>query len=565
VNIKNRFKLAAKQTAKNLKSRLQKHPDRQLQIPWNCAQVGILIFPILPILGALGLFLGLAGTWKQKFRQISRRPLHRGFAILSALLVITVVFANYRIEAVLGLFNFLPYFILFAALSSLIQTPAQLRQLSWMIVISSIPVIILGLGQQFLGWSGIDQLQPVFGWVLEPKGNPPGRMASVFMYANILACYLTIAFILTLGLWMEEVSCQLSVGSCQSSVVRKKFDGSRKFGNEQCTGFNGLISEVRGQKEIINQFPIADSQFPVIDSQFPIRNYQLPIPNYRFLFLNFALVGNAVALIFTNSRNAWGLAVLAVLAFAFYAGYKKLLAAVFSAVAAVFLSAFGPEPLRQSLRGIIPAFFWARLTDEMFPNRPTATLRTTQWEFAWSMTQQRPWTGWGLRNFTPLYQDKMQQWLGHPHSLILMLTAETGIPATLLLFGLVGWVLARGVLLLMNWPVFPADIKQEEIATQDVAENALVINPNSIVTSTNQVVCQEVRATDRLIFFSYLLAFAACTLFNTVDVTLFDFRVNTISWLVLAAICGVCDRQSAVLSVGCVSDRAIAPTQHDPS
>ncbi|MEG3894744.1 MULTISPECIES: O-antigen ligase family protein [unclassified Microcoleus] len=496
MKIKNRLKLAAKLTAENLKSRLQKHPDRRLQIPWNFAQVGMLIFPLIPILGALGLFLGLAGTCKQNFHQISRRPLNRGFAILSALLVITAVFAHNRIEAFIGLYNFLPFFILFAAFSNLIQTPAQLRQLSWTIVISSIPVIILGLGQQFLGWSGIDRLQPVFGWVLAPTGNPPGRMASVFMYANILACYLTIAFILALGLWMEEVSCQLSVGSCRLAVVGRH--------------------------------------------HLPMPNSQLPIPNYRFLFLSLAVVGNAVCLIFTNSRNAWGLAVLAVLAFAFYAGYKKILAAVFSAVSAVFLSAFGPEPLRQYLRIIVPAFFWARLTDEMFPNRPTATLRTTQWEFAWSMTQQRPWTGWGLRNFTSLYQDRMHEWLGHPHSLILMLTAETGIPATLLLFGLVGWVLARGVLLLMNWPVSAADIKQEQIATEEVEKNALLLNQNSLFNITSQVVCQDKKANDRLIFFSYLLSFAACTLFNTVDVTLFDFRVNTISWLVLAAICGVC-------------------------
>ncbi|MEG4251453.1 O-antigen ligase family protein [Microcoleus sp. Pol10D4] len=492
MNIKNRLKLAAQLTAKNLKSRLQKHPDPRLQIPWNFAQVGMLIFPLIPILGALGLFLGLAGTCKQKFSQISRRPLNRGFAILSALLVITAVFANNRSEAFVGLYNFLPFFILFATFSSLIKTLPQLRQLSWMIVISSIPVIILGLGQQFLGWSGIDQLQPVFGWVLEPQGNPPGRMASVFMYANILACYLTIAFILAMGLWIEEVSCQLSVGSCQSS---------------------------------------------------PPTNSQFPIPNSQFLFLSLAVIGNAVALIFTNSRNAWGLAVLAVLAFAFYAGYKKLLAAVFSVASTVILSAFGPEPLRQFLRRIVPAFFWARLTDEMFPNRPTATLRTTQWEFAWSMTQQRPWTGWGLRNFTPLYQAQMQEWLGHPHSLILMLTAETGIPATLLLFGLVGWVLARAVLLLANWPLFPADIKHEQIATLEKAENALDINQKSIISRTNQVACQDLRATDRLIFFSYLLAFAACTLFNTVDVTLFDFRLNTTSWLLLAAICGVSQRE----------------------
>ncbi|MBD1884459.1 O-antigen ligase family protein [Microcoleus vaginatus] len=491
MNIKNRLKLAAKQTVENLQSRLQKHPDPRLQIPWNFAQVGMLIFPLIPILGALGLFLGLAGTCKQKFRQISRRPLNRGFAILSALLVITAVFAHNRIEAFVGLYNFLPFFILFAAFSSLIQTLPQLRQLSWIIVISSIPVIILGLGQQFLGWSGIDQLQPVFGWVLEPRGNPPGRMASVFMYANILACYLTIAFILALGLWMEEVSCQL-----------------------------GVVSR----------------------HHLPMPNAQFPIPNAQFLFLSCAAIGNALALIFTNSRNAWVMAVLAVLAFAFYAGYKKLLAAVLSVASTIFLSAFGPEPLRQSLRRIVPAFFWARLTDEMFPNRPTATLRKTQWEFAWSMTQQRPWTGWGLRNFTPLYQAQMQEWLGHPHSLILMLTAETGIPATLFLFGLVGWVLARGVLLLANWPLFPGDIKHDKIATQEVAKNALFLHNKSIVPITNQVAYEDVRAADRLIFFSYLLAFAACTLFNTVDVTLFDFRLNTTSWLLLAAICGVSQR-----------------------
>ena len=520
MNIKNWFKSAEKLTVQKLKYALQKHRDRRLQIPWNFAQIGMLIFPLIPILGALGIFLGLAGTSKHKFREICRRPVNQGFAVLSVLLVITAIFANNRIEAFLGLFNFLPFFIFFAVFSSLIQTPAQLRQLSWAIVISSIPVIILGLGQQFLGWSGIDLLQPVFGWVLEPKGNPPGRMASVFMYANILACYLTIAFILALGLCIE---------------------GRRKFGNGFCNGFNGFKgwmlreevpakkSEERGNKEEGRRKRETINELPITNSQFPIPNSQFPIPNYRFLFLTFAVVGNAVCLIFTNSRNAWGLAVLAVLAFAFYAGWKKLLAGVFSAVGAVFLSAFGPEPLRQYLRRIIPAFFWARLTDEMFPNRPTATLRTTQWEFAWSMTQQRPWTGWGLRNFTPLYQAQMHEWLGHPHSLILMLTAETGIPITLFFLGLVGWILARGVLLLVNWRShFPVDTQQQEIE-----ENAI-----SIIT--NRVICQNQNSADRLILFSYLLAFAACTLFNTVDVTLFDFRVNTISWLLLAAICGVC-------------------------
>jgi O-antigen ligase len=500
VNIKNRLKLAIELTVKNFKNSIQKHPDRTLQFPWTCAQIGVLIFPVIPILGALGLFLGLVGTWKQKFAQITSRPINIGLLILTAFLAIGAVFANNKIAAVLGLGNFLPFFILFAAFSRLIQTSRQLRQLSWLLVIGSIPVIILGLGQQFFGWNGIVQLQPIFGWVLEPQGNPPGRMASVFMYANILACYLTIVFILTLGLWIEEKG--------KRGRVR---EGESARGGEWESG--------------------------------KIPDFQFPIPNYRLLFLSLAVAGNAVCLIFSNSRNAWGIAVLAALAFAFYAGYKQILAAVFSAVGAVFLSAFGPEPLRQNLRRIIPAFFWARLTDEMFPNRPAATLRTTQWQFAWSMTQQRPWTGWGLRNFTSLYEAQMHHWLGHPHSLILMLTAETGIPTTLFFMSLVGWILARGVLLLMNWPsISPAGIAKDKIAVRELEDGGLRVDRDLVFHTTNGGISQEIAAGDRLIFFSYLLAFGGCTLFNTVDVTLFDFRVNAISWLLLAAIYGTIER-----------------------
>ncbi|MGL5059812.1 MAG: O-antigen ligase family protein, partial [Microcoleus sp.] len=509
MNVKNRLKLAVKHTVENLKYRLQKHPDRALQISWNCAQIGVLIFPIIPILGALGLFLGLVGTGKQKFGQIIDRPINRGLLILTALLLITAVFARNKIEALLGLGNFLPFFLLFATFSRLIQTPAQLRHLSWLMVIGSIPVIILGLGQQFLGWNGIVQLQPIFGWVLEPQGNPPGRMASVFMYANILACYLTIVFILALGLCIEEHGKRGIVEAVPPCPPREGECGKT-----------------------------TDSPLPITNYQLPIINYQLPITNYRWLFLSLVVAGNAVCLIFTNSRNAWGIAVLATLAFAFYAGYKKILAAVFSAVGAVFLSAFGPEPLRHYLRGIIPAFFWARLTDEMFPDRPVATLRTTQWKFAWSMTQQRPLTGWGLRNFTPLYEAQMHQWLGHPHSLILMLTAEIGIPTTLFFIGLVGWILARGVWLLINWPpLSPANTALDGMLVRKTANGDLIADENLTFSSTNVGISQEVEGGDRLIFFSYLLAFGSCTLFNTVDVTLFDFRVNAISWILLAAIC----------------------------
>jgi O-antigen ligase len=417
-----------------------RHPDPSLQAFWNCAEISLFLFPLWPAVGAVGLALVALGTWKQQMKAIVWRPLNWGLAILSGWLLITACFAFQPPDAMLGLANLLPYFIIFAGYSTLIQTPDQLRQMAWILIMPSVVVVIIGFGQLFWGWSSSVNF---LGWAIEPQGNPIGRMASVFMYANILAAYLQVVFILALGLWIE---------SFQSLRDRAHTDSA----------------------------------------------------SLRLGFLSVVVMGSAIALILTNSRNAWTITILSCLAFAIYQGWRWLLAVVAAVAGSVLWAAFGPSPVREWLRGIVPAYFWARLTDQLYTDRPPEMLRVTQWQFAWSMTQQRPWMGWGLRNFTALYKEQMHVWLGHPHNLFLMLTAETGIPATVLFCGLVGWVLAQGVLVVGN--------------------------------------CSK----DRLILFSYLLAFGGCILFNTVDVTLFDLRVNTLGWLLLSAICGVVYKKKAI-------------------
>lgn len=436
---------------------LQRHSVSRLQSAWNYAQLGLLIFPLIPSFGTLGLLLALVSTWRQQYHTIIHRPLNWGLAILASLLVITTGFAVDRWVAFLGLFNFLPFFVVFAAFSALIQTPAQLRQLASILVVTSVPVVIIGLGQLFLGWVSPVQLQGVLGWVILPKGNPPGRMASVFMYTNVLAGYLVIVFILGLGLWIETY---------QTLAPLSLKDLAR-------------------------------------------RAHHLPLIAWlRWGFLSVAVIGNLVALILTNSRNAWAITVCASLAFALYQGWRWLVAGVAGIAGSVLWAAFGPSPVQQWLRAVVPAFFWARLTDQLYPDRPLALLRTTQWQFAWLLTQQRPWTGWGLRNFTSLYDAKMHVWLGHPHNFLLMLTAETGIPATVLFCGWVSWVVFQGVQLLCGRSSVGA-------------------------TGGRQL------GRDQLIFFSYLVAFLVCMVFNTVDVSIFDLRLNMLGWLLLSAICGV--------------------------
>ncbi|MGQ4648548.1 O-antigen ligase family protein [Lyngbya aestuarii] len=440
------------------------HPEPPLQGAWNCAQLGLLIFPLMPALGSVGLLIALLATGKQKYPTIIRSPLNRGLAILSVWLVISASFAFQPTEAFLGLANFLPFFALFAAYSVLIQTPAQLRQLAWIIVIPSLLVVILGLGQRFLSWTSPEQLQAVFGWILTEGGNPPGRIASVFMYANILAVYLQIALILGLGLLIERFQTWRQTASKSQGWV--------------------------------------------------------------FCFLSILVIGNAIALFLTSSRNGWGIAVLSCLVLALYLGWHWLVTAVGAAALSVLWASFGPQLGRGWLRSIVPSYLWMRLSDQLYPDRPVALMRTTQWQFAGKMTLERPWLGWGLRNFTPLYEAKMQIWLGHPHNLLLMLASETGIPATLLFCGLVGWVMAQAVRIVSRSSTF-VPLSEREHWSQD-----------------------------KLIIVVYLVAFGSCTLFNLLDVTVFDFRVNILGWILLSAIWGIVEHYR-VISVELGVEKAV--------
>ncbi|MBD2690566.1 O-antigen ligase family protein [Anabaena catenula] len=411
------------------------HPNPRLQTPWNFLQFGLLSFPISPFLGGISIVVASLLTWRKQYHIISDRPIHKGFAFLSILLLITTGFASHKLEAFLGLFNLVPFFLFFTGLTPLIQTPAQLRQISWIMVFGSVPVLIIGFGQLFFGWNfQVQFLWIVLDWIVAPGGLPPGRMAANFMHANTLAAYLVTIFILGLGLWIENY-------------------------------------------------------------------HKLKQKNSLIIFLTITVLANFIALILTNSRNGWVIAISACLAYALYKGWRLIVAAVVSIASSFLLAAFAPTPIAQFFRSFVPYVIWARLNDDMYPDRPVALMRKTQWQFAWNLTQQHPFTGSGLRSFSGLYKAEMQIDLGHPHNLFLMLSAETGLITTLLFCGLLAWII---------------------IAASQLLWKSKSIEPEN-----------------KLIFFSYLITFIGWILFNTVDVTTFDIRLNTLSWVFVAALCGV--------------------------
>ncbi len=403
-----------------LKNLLQPHPDPALQRHWVLVQIGLFLLPFSAFLGCTPVLVVALGIWRQRFPSLSREPVNRALALLGLLMIVSAGFAIDRGNAGLGLFNFLPFFVVFGALSELIQSPKQLTRIAWIWVLTSIPVTLIGGAQLFLNVGGSPSLLwGLIEWTIAPGGEPLGRMSSVFTYANVLATYYAIVFILGLGLWLEK----------------------------------------------------------------------------RPLFLVGILLFDMIALILTNSRNVWAIAVLAGLAFALYQGWRSIVAIVGALTGLMLGAAFAPEPIAAWFKVVVPRFFWARLNDQMYSDRPVNLMRSTQWKFAWSMTEQRPLTGWGLRSFSKLYTEQMQLWLGHPHNLFLMLSAESGLPVAVGLFGWVGWILAQGVL---TW--------------------------------------RKLRQEDQRIYFTFWIAIAACSLFSLFDVTLFDARINLMGWVLLAGI-----------------------------
>jgi O-antigen ligase len=427
-----------------------KHPNPRLQTAWKFARIGFLIFPVLPAVGVLPIFIALVLTWMKSRREILSHRANWGLALLGLWSIVASLFGISPGDALLGLANLLPYFGFFAAYSVLIQTTAQLRQLAWIFLLSAIPTILLGFGELWLGWGGdlVVTGTPIQIFGLHSGGNPLGRMSSLFGYATGLAEYLQMVFGFGLGLWVD-------------TWEHRGAD---------------VLPEQSGKVNI----------------------WKSP----KLIYLNVFLLICGTALILTSSRSAWGGAIASMLIFAAYQSWYWILGIVTALMGIIFSSAYAPAPIKSPLRAIVPRYFWARITDEMYPDRPDALTRMAQFQFAGKLIQERPLTGWGMQSFGHLYQAYSQVWVPQPHNIILMLSSSLGLPFTIGLVTIVGGIVARGTLLFLD---FPIEWRQA-----------------------------------RTIFFTFLMAFGGFIMFNMTDVTLPDLRLNTLAWLLLASICGLC-------------------------
>ena len=76
---------------------------------------------------------------------------------------------------------------------------ARRRAALWMVA-GTVPVVVTGLGQLWLGWQGPWQfLGGLVIWFMAPGGEPEGRLSGLFDYANIAAAWLALVWPLMLA------------------------------------------------------------------------------------------------------------------------------------------------------------------------------------------------------------------------------------------------------------------------------------------------------------------------------------------------------------------------------
>ncbi len=281
--------------------------------------------------------------------------------------------------------------------------------------------------------------------------------------------------------------------------------------------FNGLIiwfSEAEGQKigrlsGLFNHANIAGSWLALV-WPFALATVLQTSLNFSKRTIAFLwLLSISIALILTNSRNAWGglfLSVPLVLGLGTWHWLIPLLLIILLPVAlAVF--PFIPLEIQVLSRRIVPEGLWLRLSDIQFAaQRPLEATRLFQWKEAIALFVAKPWFGYGAAAFSILYPLRRGIWHGHAHNLPLELLVAHGLPVAILL---VSTVLL--LLLLSFRTCFYIQIAQRD----NVFDRAWWAAAFTIV------------------------------FFHATDMPMFDSRINLIGWILLAGLrCSILTKYS---------------------
>ncbi len=161
-------------------------------IGWSSFQLGVFFLPSSALISYVFLLVALfQGSLKRRdlyWREYWNYPL----ALVTFLMLIGCFRSQTGWLAWIGLFNWLPFFWCFWGLQPYLLTSERRQKCASCLVLGSLPVLITGFGQLWLGWEGPWEIfDGLIIWFISPGGEPLGRLSGLFDYANITAAWLS--------------------------------------------------------------------------------------------------------------------------------------------------------------------------------------------------------------------------------------------------------------------------------------------------------------------------------------------------------------------------------------
>tara|TARA_B100000214_G_scaffold373229_1_gene353124 strand:- start:404 stop:1702 length:1299 start_codon:yes stop_codon:yes gene_type:complete len=143
-----------------------------------------------------------------------------------------------------------------------------------------------------------------------------------------------------------------------------------------------------------------------------------------------------LAMILTDSRNAWGAIFLGLPLVIGFASWNWLIPVMLICCLPVVIAVlpFAEIGIQQLARSIVPDSIWMRLNDMQFVDtRPFEATRLGQWEIATKLIYEKPFFGWGAAAFSILFPLRSGLSHGHSHNLPLELAISHGVLVSLLI------------------------------------------------------------------------------------------------------------------------------------
>jgi O-antigen ligase len=349
-------------------------------------RISLLVLPYQPIASLVGLVVLLITVFWQHGQAIAKLAISKVFLAISLLMILGCFFAYNKPESWLQLANYLPFFGLFIALRWLLTSPRQLEQIAADLVLTAIPLNLIGIVEfalkvlRKLPLSLPDGFQwQLFGW---PGPEEPNRVVSLFIHPNFFAGYLILVFGLGLGLVLK------------------------------------ISDPPVAQRPGLPPAPIAEPTWLM----------------QRKWLIYFGTYLNLAGIFCAGSRNAIAAALLQLLIFSLLLKGRRTLKLIF--LAGMLAIAAGVA---------VYGFGGRQANLQSFTSDP----RVGVWQIALDLIRQRPWLGWGMGSFKFLYPprliDPTYPDIAHPHNFWLLMAAESGIPVMLALTAAIGYFYYRGV------------------------------------------------------------------------------------------------------------------------